>query len=402
MGGNAIKTVETRRLNKAEYEALRDEVVGIISRLRSEYLELCHKSEAPPNRYASRHVEEVASYRNKPDFGDLDLLVSEPLLLPPRPELSLREYIGIRLKDISQEVVHNTARRSSEEQTECGSDECFESRASTISFEYKNFQVDLIFTPEPLVEAAHLYYGYNDLGNLLGKIAKAQGLRYGHKGLYWEYRRGTQHIKDLYVTRDLEVIADMLGVDAEVWKKGFDTLEDIFEFVVNSKYFDTSIFQHENTNCVDRIRNRKRKVYEQFLQYIATEKVLSRKASFWDYGERYSEAKKAGQEATLAHMSYKRSEALSKLLTRFPKFKSEYLKATDDVYIRDTYKTRFNASIVRDVTGIADDDGQTLGEFMKFIKDDPESWPVRVLLKSNQSIIDWIEMTFAKWKSSKT
>jgi hypothetical protein len=58
------------------------------------------------------------------------------------------------------------------------------------------------------------------------------------------------------------------GYNYDRYLLGFDTLVDIFAFTINSKYFDTEMFQMENLKSIDKKRNRKRKSYHIFLEYL--------------------------------------------------------------------------------------------------------------------------------------
>ncbi|GAF99140.1 unnamed protein product, partial [marine sediment metagenome] len=56
--------------------------------------------------------------------------------------------------------------------------------------------------------------------------------------------------------------------DYEKYLEGFDEVEDIFQYVIDSKYFNPKIFEYEQLNHQNRTRNKKRKNYELFLQYV--------------------------------------------------------------------------------------------------------------------------------------
>ena len=45
-------------------------------------------------------------------------------------------------------------------------------------------------------------------------------------------------------------------------------MEEIFDFIIESNYFDYTTFLMENLNHIDRKRNKKRKSYQEFLFYI--------------------------------------------------------------------------------------------------------------------------------------
>lgn len=135
-----------------------------------------------------------------------------------------------------------------------------------ISFDYDNFQIDLITIKPEIWNTAYVYYSYDPVGNLLGKVAKGFGLRYGKDGLYYKSlsRSSTQK---MMLSQDNEEIFKFLGYDFNEFKKGFDTLEDIYRFVSNGKYYDKELFDPNNLVSTDRKRSMKRSTFRGFLKY---------------------------------------------------------------------------------------------------------------------------------------
>jgi hypothetical protein len=77
----------------------------------------------------------------------------------------------------------------------------------------------------------------------------------------------------LLLSREPQAIFDFLGFDYSRYLQGFSELEDIFKFVIGSKYFDYHLFDLENLNTINRTRNRKRKTYNLFLAYLKDHNV---------------------------------------------------------------------------------------------------------------------------------
>lgn len=222
MGGNALKTIETVRLDRESYARLANEIT---KRLEMNYGIVSN---------------DTISFRNKPDFGDLDLLVKKSTI----DKYDIRELIEFNFNP--REIYHN---------------------GNAWSFDYKNFQVDLIIVDDEYWVTTNVYFSYNDLGNLMGRISNRMGFRYGDYGLklnyYFDGKKFSRNI-----STDPEKIFEFLGFDWERYSKGFDDLDDIFEFVVNSKYFSSEVFAYESLNHQNRTRNKKRKNYRLFLEYI--------------------------------------------------------------------------------------------------------------------------------------
>jgi hypothetical protein len=226
MGGNALKVL-TKRFNKSEYNAA------------ASYISLTLKS------YGIKHYI-TNSYSKKEDFGDLDVLISTENIEDNDGMFDL-----INRAFISKEIKRNK---------------------SVISFDYNEFQIDFILINDKHWSASKVYYSYNDLGNLMGRIAYKMGFRYGHEGLRIDHNSsyGGKKLK-IYISHDPEQIFTFLGFDYNLFLNGFNTLEDIFRYVLFSKYFTSKIFQYESLNHQNKTRNKKRVNYKGFLQYIADE-----------------------------------------------------------------------------------------------------------------------------------
>jgi hypothetical protein len=228
MGGSALK-VKTRRFSLQEYNTA---AAYVSLKLGTEIKHFVTKS-----------------YEHKPDFGDLDVLISTENI-----ENSNEMYELIKNKFDTKEIVRNK---------------------SVISFELNEFQVDFILINKKHWEVSKVYYSYNDLGNLMGRISYKMGFRYGHEGLRVNYNspHGGKTLK-IYVSRDPKEIFNFLGFDYERFNNGFKDLDEIFRYVMYSKYYTPSIFQYESLNHQNKTRNKKRANYRGFLEYIADEKTL--------------------------------------------------------------------------------------------------------------------------------
>jgi hypothetical protein len=223
MGGRALKgeNTFTRRYERAEFDELSKELMAM--------LEKDFKRVAMP-----------LFYKNKPSFGDADILV-----LMEDCKYNMRDYITAHFKP--NEIFHN---------------------GNCWSFDYKELQIDLITVSGEDFDSNYNYLSYNDLGNYIGKIAHGFGLKYGQQGLtYDHYFKGIK-IGRILISKDYDKIYEFLGLSYDRWREGFDELEDIFSFISESKYFNWEYLQPENNNRVNRERDAKRKSYMSFLEYI--------------------------------------------------------------------------------------------------------------------------------------
>jgi hypothetical protein len=202
----------------------------------------------------------VDCYRTKESHGDLDLLIK----VPADRQVNWREYIQ---EKFTLQAIN--------------------SNGNVHSFDYKGFQIDFIPIPEAKWETAKTYYSYDPLGNIMGKTFHKFGMSYGWDGLFYKYRNphGTNSA-NILLTNDPRKIFEFGGYDYDRYLKGFDTLEEIFKFTIDSKYFDVEMFQMENLKSIDKKRNRKRGSYHLFLNYIKDNGITT-KYNFYEYKDMY-------------------------------------------------------------------------------------------------------------------
>jgi len=225
MGGRALKSqgIDTIRLDTAKYQVLLNEVGNVFNTLGWDI-----------------HV--VNSYSTKDTHGDLDILLKH----------------NKKLSETLQSDIYAQF-----------SPKGFYKNGNVHSFEFNNFQIDAITIPDKEWETSKTYFDYDPTGNIMGKTAHKFGLKYGFGGLVYPYRSETSHlIKNINISQDNREIFTFLGYNYSRFLQGFETLEDIFAYLVDSDYFDPQIFQFENLNHIDRKRNKKRKTYNQFLEFI--------------------------------------------------------------------------------------------------------------------------------------
>ena len=181
-------------------------------------------------------------YANKPDFGDVDiLLLSEAI---PRWDI-LRNEIADDLKVTNAKYTHGT-----------------------FSVPYlQKIQVDFIPTKREIFHSMYQFLCFNDLGNILGKIFYRYNLKYGEKGLFYVYRRkDSNYKKDFLITTNLKEMLSFIDLSYEKWEKGFDSLEDMFDYVISSPYFTSRPFIKLSTRTGKRVKLRT--TMKKFVEYI--------------------------------------------------------------------------------------------------------------------------------------
>jgi len=225
MGGKALKTINTVRLSSSDYFELERDVLDRLSCV------------FPGNR-----VDTVPAYRSKESFGDLDVLL-EDVSLPD-------DWIeSVRLVFSPSEMV-------------------MQENGSVLSFDVNRFQVDLVLTPKQYYEFALSYYSWNDLGNLIGRLAKGMGYTFGHEGLSYKLYSDGIFIDTISLPATFDQALVFLGLDPVRHKQGFDTPDDIFKYLISSIYFRDQSFLSEDLNHVARVRIKKRPMYAAFLAFL--------------------------------------------------------------------------------------------------------------------------------------
>jgi len=220
-GGLALKNTPTRRYERGEFEVITNELTATL-------------------KQTFKRVEMPLFYRKKESFGDADYILSME-----EYNGNMREYITETFKP--NEIFHN---------------------GNCWTFDFRELQVDLITVAPEHFDSNYNYLSYNDLGNYIGKIAHGFGFKYGQEGLMYDHYFKGSNIGRVIVSKDYDKIYEFLGLSYDRWKQGFDTLEQIFEFVATSKYFNWEYLQLENNNRVNRERDVKRKSYMSFLEWI--------------------------------------------------------------------------------------------------------------------------------------
>ena len=209
---------------------------------RNEYLEI----EKEICRYLDQKIGKFYRipryYGNKADFGDIDIIISS-------------DAIKVNWENFRKEVIQDL------NLTE------YKSAGSVFSTVYRNFQVDYFPATARYFESTYNFMSFNDVGNILGKIYRRFNLKYGEKGLAYVYRRENGHYKtDLEISTDFQKISAFIGLDYRQWLKGFDSLEEVFEWAIASPYFSVNPYQELAGDMEKRAEIRT--TIQKFLEYL--------------------------------------------------------------------------------------------------------------------------------------
>lgn len=232
MGGNLFKL---GRLPKAEYLEIEGELRQYLDQKLGDLYRI--------PRY----------YRDKPDFGDVDIIVSDAAIQSTWQDLRMELIVDLGIQQ-------------------------HKSLGSVFSTVYQNFQADFFYREHRYFESTYNYLSFNDVGNILGKIFKRFNLKYGEQGLLYVFRRADGHFqKDLEVSQDFERIFAFLQLDYAHWLRGFDTLDELFRWTTASPYFSVHPYQEQDPTTTQRVKERT--TMRRFVAWLE-EKHISQKYEF--------------------------------------------------------------------------------------------------------------------------
>jgi len=224
MGGTALAKFgfESRRISAKEYQ---DIIAELEQTVRSKGL----SGFAP-----------ILSYSNKPDHGDVDCV--------------LLQY-GNTIVDYSEIIkgIFNP--------------QYISQNHNTVSFDYKGVQIDIsCFRNEEDLWLHTIFCDYSPFGNIYARLLKQFGLKWGLGGLEYPVKLSdSEQLGDIFISGDIHEILEFGGLNPI---RKFREQTDIFETVYSSPYFNKEIYLLENLNHINRTRDRKRKDYHQWLEWI--------------------------------------------------------------------------------------------------------------------------------------
>lgn len=177
------------------------------------------------------------AFIEKSDFGDIDVIIQGAAL-------NNQELINI-FGEV--EISRNT---------------------NVVSILYRGCQCDLGFYPEKDYLTSCEYFSWNDASNFLGKLCHGLNYSLGNYGLAYHVRFSDEdNLGKITVSKDWPRILEFLDLEKEKWVSGFKNAEDLYKWVVRSKYFNKEKFAYENLNQKSRIREKKRVTYNGFIEW---------------------------------------------------------------------------------------------------------------------------------------
>jgi hypothetical protein len=300
MGGHALKHVNCIRINKVEYEKIKNHILSTIESLK--LIKLSVLIEAP----------------EKEDFGDLDILYLS------NQHINMCDLIKSTFNP--KEVVTN---------------------GDVISFSYQiseseYFQIDMIKTSN--IEMSQFYGGYGDCGNIIGRFTKRADLTFGNEGLWTSYES-----KKIILSTIPQEICEYLGLNYNLWSAGFNTRTELFNWITESRYFDLNLFRFDTLNAVYRHRYDTRPMFKEFVDYLTTlslqtheiSQISEDKSEHINYFNKKDEKDKIDEEIRIIRLHQKKFSG--KIFLKYVSCKEiNNYKKNFQCYIENKLKEDFN------------------------------------------------------------
>jgi hypothetical protein len=253
-------------------------------------------------------------YDDKETFGDLDIIVKKPF--------GEKEINSLFKPTKTQYKVNG----------------------SVHSICYKNFQIDFITVKPEKFETTKNYYSWADFSIIIGRLFKKMNLTFGFDGLVYKYETKInsqyRNIGEIFISDNIEEILSFLNLDYSTFKKGFKNLNEIFDYIISSKYFHPSYFSVKND-----FTDRRNTLFNKLSDY--TIKGDFNMISF---------------NADLVHMLI--DEHFKNI-----NFKEKINQLKEKEKVVSTNSTKFNGDIVMTITGLKNKElGSFISKFKNYIK----------------------------------
>ena len=298
MGGKLLSKwgLPEKRIGRADYERIAREVE---MKLLTQY----------------PRAEALRTFSEKFSFGDADILVDVNNGEKPLLDFVKREF-------------HPNPHKNGQ----------------TISFPLEGFQIDLISVGKENFEAARDYLAW-ECGMAMGVVASSLGLRFGWDGLHLKYPLNlispelpAHEFFLVTLEKDPALIHILLGFDYIRFQQGFAAKEDLFEWLASSSYFDPKIFNLDELNSANRVRNSKRPTYNALVEWVRDKQAKSRPS---------------------------KSEMREYVIQKYLHVKGEVEVKSSQIKKNKKRAAKFNGNLVKEVTGL---EGPPLGKLIMEFK----------------------------------
>ena len=235
MGGHALRKVKVQRIPKALYQQIIQEITQRLNSIGQVRFNFPYETPG------------------KEDFGDIDVLIDANYGIIPQK----------KIYNFIQELYSPVEISPSGPVT---------SFAYEINGEY--YQVDFILVNS--LEMAQLYFSYGDCGAIIGRFMSFYGLTYSESGLLakvkgsylfdQKYPENDQVLESIILSPRPQEVCDYLHLDYSRWKEGFHSIDEIYQWIITSRFYKPDFFLFMKMD--HRKRLKLRPFYQKFLDLI--------------------------------------------------------------------------------------------------------------------------------------
>jgi len=175
-------------------------------------------------------------------------------------------------------------------------------------------------------ESFDFFYDVSSYGivSILGKVVKGFDLKLTQFGLVYEEKLNVKNhnskVGEFKITDDARDLFDLLGLDYDRFKKGFQTHDEVFEFVLKCPYLKTSVFS-------DPKKEHKHTMFQDFQAYIIKNNISQKpeRLSFEDIDNHFEDINFEAEVDALKEKERRKREAIEKfngrvILDYYPNF----------------------------------------------------------------------------------
>lgn len=330
MGGKAFSELNIVRLNKDENEEISSKLVRFLRQ-----------------SLGTSDVSVLPYYKDKPSFGDIDIILTHEDISNFENKIKSDFYEYFQKETCSPRIANN---------------------GGVISFAYQKnnqdyVQVDLMPHPKEQFNKIIQYFAYNDLCILISRFISIPvfNARYTPDGCEINVYRDDDSYECLLgiakTENKLVNYLHFLDLDVERFKCGFNSKNELYQFVTDSRFFDFDNFKQAiGVDNISEKERQNRDVYRGFIDYVIDNKQ-HKKMNKMDDPQNY-------------------------LFSHFPELKMQYDYFKNEYKKYIFFKSKFNGENIGKILNI-DCQDRVLGKVMKsFLKN-------RVL-SENKELIDTV------------
>ncbi|KAG6376974.1 hypothetical protein JVT61DRAFT_1014 [Boletus reticuloceps] len=253
----------------------------------------------------------------KEDHGDIDFVVARPL----SREGITPEQVGCVLGAVKS--IELEGNRTSNYAVSISQEDWLMHAAQLVPSDQIYCQVDVrVCDDEEEAQRVTVFHGYGDLGIIIGAITKSHGLSVNHHGL----KVATPHPNPpMLLTSSPRVIFDFMGLSMDRWMRGFETVEETFNFAATSRFFDPRRLYVPSMHALNKSAQG-RNMYSDFLVW-------------------------AQDKAPTMVTSGPHQDAVEEALAAFDK-KLEWDAMTQEACVRSWLRNNFSGKLVAEWTGL--------------------------------------------------